>query len=65
MDFLDFQTFSFVDTATNENGSLPSPGQRLKLSSSDNNLYDISTDYTDYSTLNNGLNTENTFKLLK
>lgn len=63
MDFLDFQTFSFVDTATNENGSLPSPGQRLKLSSSDNNLYDISTDYTDYSTLNNGLNTENTFKL--
>lgn len=36
MDFIDFQTFSVVESTTNDDGSLPSPGQRLNLSSNDN-----------------------------
>ncbi|KAK5780268.1 Golgi transport complex subunit COG6 PWA37_000781 [Arxiozyma heterogenica] len=63
MDFLDFQTFSFVDTATNENNSLPSPGQGLKLSSSDSYLYNNNNDnYTD-NTLSSGLKTDDAFEL--
>lgn len=36
MDFINFQTFFVVDSTTNDGGSLPSPSQRLNLSSTDN-----------------------------